>query len=161
MKQTTQVYLRKGDSLLMMFRNVKENDISRGKWIGIGGKAEEGEEPEVCALRETLEETGIKINCMDKAGEVEFINTVYEDELIHIYTSKDFTRIKEPESVEGRLEWVPCEDLEGLPMWEGDRIFMPLVISGERFFRLRLEYDGDRLISASDKDDAVARGKTV
>ncbi len=148
MKDTTQVYLKKDGSILMMFRNVKDNDISHGKWIGIGGKCEPGESPEDCARRETLEETGIRINSLIKEGEVEFINTVYEDELIHIYCSDDFEKVTEPVSFEGRLEWVPADRLMELNLWEGDRLFMPKVIEEDGFFRMRLEYERDKLIGS-------------
>ena len=42
----------------MLHRNKKANDISEGKWIGVGGKFEFGESPEDCMEREVFEETG-------------------------------------------------------------------------------------------------------
>ena len=41
----------------MLHRIKKENDINEGKWIGVGGHAENGESPEECLLREVKEET--------------------------------------------------------------------------------------------------------
>ncbi len=55
---TTLIYIECGGEYLMLHRTKKENDCNRDKWIGIGGKFEEGESPEECALRETKEETG-------------------------------------------------------------------------------------------------------
>ena len=146
MMDTTQVYLKKDGRILMMYRNVKEGDISKGKWIGIGGKCEKDEEPKDCATRETLEETGINLNILNKVGEVEFINTVYEDELIHIYVSDDFEKVTEPVSYEGELEWISEDEIMDLNLWEGDRLFMPKVIEGGEFFKMRLLYDRDKLI---------------
>ena len=54
---TTLIYIECGGEYLMLHRTKKENDCNRDKWIGIGGKFEEGESPEECALRETKEET--------------------------------------------------------------------------------------------------------
>ena len=52
---TTMIYLKKDDSYLLLFRNKKKNDINEGKWIGVGGRREENETIDECALRETKE----------------------------------------------------------------------------------------------------------
>ena len=61
MRKTTLCYIEKDDCYLMLLRNKKEVDENKGKWIGIGGKFEEGESPEECLLRETKEETGLTL----------------------------------------------------------------------------------------------------
>ncbi len=61
MKQTTLCYIEKDGCYLMLHRVKKEHDINRDKWIGIGGKFEDGESPEECVLRETREETGLTL----------------------------------------------------------------------------------------------------
>ena len=48
---------------------------------------------------------------------------------------------------EGILEWVPVSDIEKLPIWEGDRIFLHLLAADSPFFSLKLEYQGDKLIN--------------
>ena len=59
MKNTTLCYIEneKGE-YLMLHRVKKQNDLNHDKWIGVGGKCEEGESPEECVCRETWEETG-------------------------------------------------------------------------------------------------------
>ena len=52
MKSTTLCYIEKEDSYLMLHRVKKVNDENQDKWIGVGGKIEEGESPEECLLRE-------------------------------------------------------------------------------------------------------------
>ena len=44
---------------LMLHRVKKENDCNHDKWIGVGGKFQEGESPEECLLREVREESGL------------------------------------------------------------------------------------------------------
>ena len=44
---------------LMLHRIKKKNDLNHDKWVGVGGKFEDGESPEECVLRETWEETGL------------------------------------------------------------------------------------------------------
>ena len=51
MRNTTLCYLERDGKFLMLFRNRKKNDVNKGKWIGIGGKFEEGESAEECAAR--------------------------------------------------------------------------------------------------------------
>ena len=58
MKLSTLCYIEDETSYLMMLRNKKKNDVNAGKWIGPGGKFENGESPEECVIRETFEETG-------------------------------------------------------------------------------------------------------
>ena len=47
MKNTTLCYIENPQGkYLMLHRVKKENDLNRDKWIGVGGKCEEGESPE-------------------------------------------------------------------------------------------------------------------
>ena len=55
---TTNCYLEKHGSYLMLHRITKKNDINKDKWIGVGGHFKEGESPEECLCREVCEETG-------------------------------------------------------------------------------------------------------
>ena len=43
MKNTTLCYITRGDQVLMLHRVKKENDLNHDKWIGIGGKCDEGD----------------------------------------------------------------------------------------------------------------------
>ena len=38
-------YIDNGREFLMLHRNKKPNDVHAGKWIGVGGKLERGENP--------------------------------------------------------------------------------------------------------------------
>ena len=62
MKNSTLCYIYKDDECLMLHRTKKENDQSHDKWLGIGGKFEDKESPEDCALREIKEETGLTLS---------------------------------------------------------------------------------------------------
>ena len=55
---STLCYIENDGKYLMLHRNVKENDVNEGKWIGVGGHFEADESPEECLLREVKEETG-------------------------------------------------------------------------------------------------------
>ena len=62
---TTLCYIEKDGCYLMLHRTKKEHDYNKDKWIGIGGKFENGESPEDCAVREVREETGLVVEPAD------------------------------------------------------------------------------------------------
>ena len=73
---TTLCYIEKNVCYLMLHRTKKEHDYNKDKWIGIGGKFENGESPEDCAVREIREETGLIVEHADLeyCGIVTFID---------------------------------------------------------------------------------------
>ena len=79
-KNTTLCYLLQGDEVLLLHRIKKKNDLNHDKWIGIGGKFEEGESPEECLLREAWEETGLILTDYDYRGIVTFVSDEGEGE---------------------------------------------------------------------------------
>lgn len=157
MKNTTLCYIEneRGD-YLMLHRVKKENDCNRDKWIGVGGKFEDGESPEECVLRETLEETGLTLTDWRYRGIVTFVSDRWETEYMHLFTATDWTgRLHECD--EGVLEWVSREQFRGLPQWEGDRIFLRLIEEDTPFFSLKLRYEGEHLAYAALNGKELAR----
>ena len=151
MRNSTLCYIERGGRWLMLHRVKKENDMNRDKWLGIGGGFEEGESPFDCVVREAREETGLRLNNPEYRGLVTFVmreggKTVTE--LMHLFTCSDFSGELNPDCDEGVLEWVEIEDVEKLPIWEGDRIFLGLLRTERRFFTVKLEYEGDILVKS-------------
>lgn len=144
--QTTLCYIEKDHKYLMLHRIKKENDMNKDKWIGIGGKLEEGETPLDCVIREAKEETNLTLNAPVYRGIIYFNNTYYPDEVMHLFTCTDFSgELKECD--EGTLEWIDIDDLYNLTLWEGDKIFLDALRRDDPFFELTLNYDKDTLIS--------------
>ncbi|MBR0277221.1 MAG: 8-oxo-dGTP diphosphatase [Clostridia bacterium] len=156
MKRTTLCYIKKDNKYLMLYRNKKENDINHDKWIGIGGKIEDGETPGQCLLREVKEETGLTLNSYLFRGIVHFVSDVYENEDMYLYTSEDFSGELIP-CDEGELKWIDRDKLYDLTLWEGDKIFLGLIRADAEFFDLTVEYKGDKLISASIGEEIIFR----
>ena len=147
-KQTTLCYIENEGCYLMLHRVKKEQDENKDKWIGIGGKFEEGESPEECVLREAKEETGLTLTDYKYRGIVTFVSDVWPCEYMHLFTATGFVgELKECD--EGVLEWLPKDKLYGLPMWAGDRIFLELLDKDVPFFSLKLVYEGERLVYAA------------
>lgn len=122
MKNTTLCYITRGDQVLMLHRVKKKNDLNQDKWIGIGGKCEEGESPEECLLREAKEETGLTLTDFRYCGLVTFVSDRWEGEYMHLFQAEGFTGSL-CACEEGELQWVDRECLKQLPQWEGDQIF--------------------------------------
>ncbi len=154
MKMTSLCYPERDGKYLMLHRTKKENDENAGKWIGIGGKFEDGESPEDCMKRELQEETGLVATAYTYRGIVTFVSDLYETEYMHLFTCSDWVG-DETECDEGDLAWIGKSALYDLTLWEGDRIFLRLLDSKEPFFSLKLIYRGDTLISA------ILNGKEV
>ena len=144
-KLSTLCYIEQDGKYLMLHRTVKENDINKDKWIGVGGHFEKGESPEECLLREAEEETGLTLTSWRFRGLVTFLAEGWPTEYMCLFTADGFEgTIKE--CSEGTLEWVDKTRLDQLNLWEGDKIFFRLLEENRPFFSLKLEYSGDRLI---------------
>ncbi len=148
MRSTTLCYLERDGKYLMLHRIKRENDLNHDKWIGIGGKFEEGESPEECVLREVAEETGLTLENWSYRGIVTFVSNEWGTEYMHLFHSDRFCgSIKECD--EGVLEWIGKQELLEKELWEGDRIFLRLLEEDCPFFSLKLCYEGDRLTYAA------------
>ena len=79
-------------------------------------------------------------------GVITFVSDLYGTEYMHLFTADEFDGEIKPDCDEGRLEWVKKEDVYNLPVWEGDKIFFRLLETEERFFSLKLVYEGDTLV---------------
>lgn len=146
-QMTTLGYIETRESYLMLHRVKKEQDVNEGKWIGIGGKFEYGESPEECMIREAKEETGLAVTSMKFRGILTFICDKQDPEYICLYTIDGFSgQLKECD--EGELLWVPKDEIFGLNLWEGDRIFFDLLQKDVPFFSMKLCYEGDQLLEA-------------
>lgn len=146
MRITTQCYLEKDNKYLMLHRVKKENDVNKDKWIAPGGKFEDKESPEECAIREVREETGYTMNTCKLRGIVTFTSNVDETDYMYLFTSDDFTG-EEIECNEGDLEWVDKDKITELNIWEGDKIFLNKIAQDSQFFTLKLEYNENKLVN--------------
>ncbi len=110
--------------------------------------------------RELHEEAGIEVVRMRLRGTVSWpgFGTNGEDWLSPIFLIEEWTGTPPAENDEGVLEWIPVERLlracdadasvresAALPMWEGDRHFLPLVLDDDhRVFHGVMPYSNGR-----------------
>ena len=148
---TTLCYIEENNSYLMLHRTKKEKDYNKDKWIGIGGKFENGESPEDCAVREVREETGLVIEPSDLeyCGIVTFVDVSQPEaytEFMHVFRARKFSGELKTDCPEGELEWVPLSKLKELPHWQADEIFYDFLEQNHPFFSLKCIYKNNVLI---------------
>ena len=147
MFSTTLCYVEKDGCYLMLHRVKKQGDLNKDKWIGLGGKLEEGESPEDCVCREVWEESGLTLTDYRYRGLVTFVSDEWGTEWMHLFTATGFTGELTACS-EGDLEGVPIDKVNTLHLWEGDKIFLQLLQQNTPFFSLKLVYQGENLKKA-------------
>ncbi len=145
MKLTTLCYIEKEEKYLMLHRVKKVNDQNHDKWIGVGGKFEDGESPEECLLREVKEETGLTLTTYAFRGLVTFVSNECETEYMHLYTATEYEG-EITDCDEGELVWIPKAEIDNLNLWEGDKVFFRLLEENRGFFSLKLRYEGAELV---------------
>ena len=148
MKLATLCYVmdRKTESTLMIHRVKKQNDYHEGKWNGLGGKFEQGESPEDCAIREIEEECGLRVKSVTMKGFITFpMFDGKEDWYVFLFTAYDFTG-KLIDSNEGNLAWIKNNKLTDLNLWDGDKIFIPWLFN-DKYFSAKFNYENGKYIN--------------
>ncbi len=123
-----------GREVLLIHRNRRPNDAHLGKYNGLGGKLEAGEDVVACLRREVREEAGIECERLVLCGTISWpgFGKHGEDWFGFIFRVETWSGTPFTENVEGTLEWVPIDGVLNLPLWEGDRHFLPLVFGDDR-----------------------------
>jgi 8-oxo-dGTP diphosphatase len=118
-----------GKEVLLIHRNARLDDPHFGKYNGLGGKLEPGEDIVSGMKREIREEAGIECTTLRLRGTISWpgFGTHGEDWFGFIFVIDAWTGSPVAHSAEGTLAWVPIESILDLPLWEGDRYFVPLV----------------------------------
>ena len=118
-----------GRRVLLVHRNRRPDDAHFGKYNGLGGKLEAGEDVVAGLRREVREESGLECEELTLRGTVSWpgFGKHGEDWFGFIFLITRFSGQCRADNPEGTLEWVALDRLPGLPLWEGDGHFLPLV----------------------------------
>jgi mutator protein MutT len=129
MKQTTLLFLRKNNQILLA---MKKRGFGVDKWNGAGGKVEPNETIEQAAIRECQEEIGVTPKHLKPAGEFHFIDLPDVEHYCNIFVVDEWEG--EPaETEEMRPQWFDTDKIPYDHMWADDRLWMPLLLEGKRF----------------------------
>ena len=128
---TTLLFLIKDDQILLA---LKKRGFGSGKYNGIGGKIEAKETIEQAMLRETKEEINVIPEKYVEAAKIvfnEYFNnqpTIIE---MHVFVTEKWTN--DPiESEEMRPKWFKLSNIPYDKMWPDDRLWLPLVLDGNK-----------------------------
>jgi 8-oxo-dGTP diphosphatase len=151
MLKYTICFIKKDNQILMLNRNKKPN---MGLWNGVGGKIEFNESAYDGVMRETFEETGIKLEKAVFAGNVIWKSSNGEAGM-HVFLA-DFpigsnihTPIKVDEGVLDwkEIDWIVSPDNSGVV--SNIRLFLPKMLRGELGFQHTFVYENAQIVDYS------------
>ena len=139
-----------GKETLLIHRNTRADDQHLGKYNGLGGKLQPDEDIIAGLKREIREEAGIECEEILLRGTISWpgFGKNGEDWFGFIFRIDRYQGTPFTENPEGTLSWIPVERILELPLWEGDRYFLPLVFSHDpRQFHGVMPYEDGRPMS--------------
>ena len=115
--------------VLLVHRTARPGDHHLGKYNGLGGKLEPNEDVVSGLRREIREEAGIVCDTVQLAGTISWpgFGKHGEDWFGFVFRVLGFTGEPAASNPEGTLSWVEVDRVLSLPLWEGDRHFLPIV----------------------------------
>jgi 8-oxo-dGTP diphosphatase len=139
-----------GRRVLLIHRNRRPHDPHFGKYNGLGGKLDAREDVVAGLRREVREESGLECEALVLRGTVSWpgFGKGGEDWFGFVFRIDRYRGEPLEGNAEGTLEWVEVDRVLQLPLWEGDRHFLPLVFerSEQQFHGVMPYRDGRPLM---------------
>ena len=128
----TLCYLRYRNRILLLKK--EKGLFGEGKWNAPGGKLVGAETPDQGAVREMLEETGLKVSGLHFHGLLNFYlgRTHKLDQVVFVFSCERHTG-KLRRSREGELRWFLIHQIPYQEMWEDDPKWLPLLLKERSF----------------------------
>lgn len=113
--------------VLMVHRTARAEDPHFGKFNGLGGKVDRGEDVAAGLVREFREEAGITPTEFQLAGTISWpgFGKNGEDWFGFLFRIFSWSGELAAVSPEGPLVWVDVSEVANLNLWPGDRLFLP------------------------------------
>jgi 8-oxo-dGTP diphosphatase len=119
--------------VLMIHRNKRLDDQHYGKYNGLGGKVQADEDVVACMKREILEESGLLVDSMRLRGTISWPGFGKYDEAWFgfLFLIDQWHGEALRGNAEGTLEWIALNQLNTLPLWPSDHMFLPMVFDND------------------------------
>ncbi len=121
---TTLCFILSGNKVLLVKR---KRGFKSGIWNAPGGKVELGESIEEAAVREVMEETGLAVGGIRKAGVLDFFFGKRHFTTVHVFLAEDFQG-DAAETDEAEPQWFDTSRLPYDDMWSVDRFWIPIML---------------------------------
>ncbi|MCA0295905.1 MAG: 8-oxo-dGTP diphosphatase [Actinobacteria bacterium] len=148
------------DGRVLLVHRTREGDQHAGKWNGLGGKLEAGEDIYSSLCRELHEEAGVTVTSARLRGTISWPGfgappspppglepdptDVDEDWFGFVFVVDAWEGTPPARNEDGPLVWHDLATLGDLPMWEGDRYWLPLVFGDGPMFHGVMPYADGR-----------------
>ena len=136
----------------MIHRNKRPDDLHYGKYNGLGGRMEAGESVAGGMIREIREESGLVAQELVLRGTISWpgFGKMGEDWFGFIFRIDRWSGVAHEGNHEGTLEWIDVDQVLTLPLWESDRLFLPMVFDqSSTTFHGVMPYENGRMVSWS------------
>jgi 8-oxo-dGTP diphosphatase len=112
----------------------KKTGFGAGKWVGLGGHIEDGEKPEMAAVREVHEESGLVVpaDSLHHMASIMFSFPARPswNQTAQVYVTWVFDG-KPAESDEVVPQWFAEEEIPFARMWDDAKYWLPAVLAGQ------------------------------
>ncbi|UCH58017.1 MAG: 8-oxo-dGTP diphosphatase, partial [Candidatus Bathyarchaeota archaeon] len=106
--------------------------LGEGKWKALSGRLLPSESPIEGAMRESFEESGLRVTQLEPRGKLCcFFEGRQEEWIVHLFASSSFEGGLRS-SDEGDVSWFSLDELPYDEMWEDDRHLLPHVLKGKK-----------------------------
>lgn len=134
MQEATLIFLvkKEDERITQICLAMKKRGFGAGKWNGAGGKPNQEESIETCAIRETEEEIHVTPNELFKIGEIEFYfpHRTEWNQRVHIFFCESW--LGDPkESEEMQPKWFMTNNIPFADMWSSDAHWLAETIEGK------------------------------
>ena len=130
LKKVATLCVLKHEQKFMLLKRLKEPN--KGKFTPVGGKLDPHENPLAAAIRETYEETGIKVDQMKFCGLLTESSPTEYNWVGYVYLA-DIALIEPPECNEGELKWIDFDDVLKVPTPTTDWFIYKYILEGKPF----------------------------
>ena len=154
-QKTTLLFLHKPEEKKILL-GMKKRRFGKGKWNGIGGKLNEGENIKESLIRETREEINVIVN-QNNLVQVATLDFSFKDKFewnqqVHVFLAEKWEG--EPVETEEMLpRWYSIDSLPFKDMWVDDIHWLPSVLEGKKINgSFTLDKTGDEILDMKIKE---------